>query len=222
MPLARKFLTSAIFKLVAQAGTCPPQAAAVVDEYSHSKYVDLQQRCLEFQNILTTAPQYLGERLPVDASAEVVDVDINLSFLDGFCPEALANGARPSEKPEDDDDELYGAQSATTEGGGLQLNTRGVANVWGKRPAAAVPPPEPASAAPPRIDRASQLGFFFGCKNCSGPNFDSWPRSQSSPPVLGCVPFLGGASVLRTKPRWPRGSIIQHRFKTRLFKKNRD
>jgi AP-4 complex subunit epsilon-1 len=60
-PSTRKFLTSAIFKLVAQSGSCPPIAAAVVDEYTRSKDVDLQQRCLEFQALLTTAPQYLGE-----------------------------------------------------------------------------------------------------------------------------------------------------------------
>lgn len=113
-PSTRKFLTSAIFKLVAQAGTCPPQAAAVVDEYTRSKDVDLQQRCLEFQALLTTAPQYLGDILPVDASAEDVEVDSTLSFLDGFCQQALANGARAYEKPEDDDDddEEYEASGA--------------------------------------------------------------------------------------------------------------
>ncbi len=113
----RKFLTSAIFKLVAQAGTCPPEAATLVDEYTRSKDVDLQQRCLEFQNMLTTAPQYLAEILPVDASAEDVDVDINLSFLDGFCHQALSNGARPYSKPDDDDDdddEMYGSNTTTT------------------------------------------------------------------------------------------------------------
>lgn len=115
----RKFLTSAIFKLVAQAGTCPPEAAAVVDQYTRSKDVDLQQRCLEFQNLLTGAPQYLGEVLPVDASAEDVDVDINLSFLDGYCQQALAEGARPYIKPEDDDDddEDYGIGSSAASSG---------------------------------------------------------------------------------------------------------
>lgn len=112
-PSTRKFLTSAIFKLVAQIGTCPPQAAAVVDEYTRSKDLDLQQRCLEFQSLLMTAPQYLGEILPVDASAEDLEVDVNLNFLDGFCQQALSNGARPYEKPEDDDDDYdYGAPSS--------------------------------------------------------------------------------------------------------------
>lgn len=106
-PSTRKFLTSAIFKLVAQVGTCPPQAAAVVDKYTRSKDLDLQQRCLEFQSLLMTAPQYLGEILPVDASAEDLEVDVNLSFLDGFCQQALSAGAQPYEKPEDDDDDDY-------------------------------------------------------------------------------------------------------------------
>jgi AP-4 complex subunit epsilon-1 len=121
-PSSRRFIISAIFKLVAQAGTCPPQAAAVIDEYTRSKDVDLQQRCLEFQMLLTTAPNYLGEILPVDASAEDVDVDINLSFLDGFCQNALSEGARPYQKPEDDDDDddAYG-EGAAAAGSGFKM-----------------------------------------------------------------------------------------------------
>jgi AP-4 complex subunit epsilon-1 len=113
----RKCLTSAIFKLVAQAGVCPPQAAAVIDQYTRSKDVDLQQRCLEFQALLTTAPEYLGDLFPVDASAEDVDVDVNLAFLDGFVGDALANGARPYDKPQEDDDDEdddYGMVQAST------------------------------------------------------------------------------------------------------------
>jgi AP-4 complex subunit epsilon-1 len=226
-PSTRKFLTSAIFKLVAQAGTCPPQAAAVVDEYTRSKDVDLQQRCLEFQALLTTAPQYLGEILPVDASAEDVEVDINLSFLDGFCQEALANGARPYEKPEDDDDDdddyVGGAGTASAfkmtpyakpetnvnrsamlsrgmgaspsgvslppgnantqaqvstsldvVGDGLALNTRGVANVWGKKPVTpAAPPPVAAAPAPQQA------------------TFESAPASISGRNVFGKVSGYG-------------------------------
>ena len=105
----RKFLLSAIMKLVAQAGTCPPHAAAVIDDYTRSRDVDLQQRCLEFQTMLTTAPQILGDVFPVDASAEDVEMDSTLSFLNGYVNMALSSGARPYEKPEedDDDDDLY-------------------------------------------------------------------------------------------------------------------
>lgn len=104
-PTTRRFVVSAIMKLVAQAGTCPPSAAAIIDDYAKSQDVDLQQRCLEFQSILTNCPNLLPEILPVDASAEDVDVDPNLSFLDSYVSNALHNGARPYEKPEDDDDD---------------------------------------------------------------------------------------------------------------------
>ena len=210
----RKFLITAILKLIAQAGTCPPQAAAIIDDYTRSRDVDLQQRCLEFQSILTSCPNLLPELLPVDASAEDVQVDENLSFLDGYVQDCLSNGARPYEKPEDDDDDDdddgYGgrnsggqpafnmtpyekpqtpaqamlamsgvgsgrssqqagvslppgaanggtsaapAPSAPGGGDGLSLNTRNVANVWGRgglnQPAASGPPASALVAAAP-------------------------------------------------------------------------
>ncbi|KAL3924280.1 MAG: hypothetical protein SGILL_001141 [Bacillariaceae sp.] len=249
-PSTTKFLTSAIFKLVAQAGTCPPQAAAVVDEYTRSKDVDLQQRCLEFQALLTTAPQYLGEILPVDASAEDVEVDINLSFLDGFCQQALANGAKAYDKPEDDDDddEDYGASSAAASGfkmtpyakpetnvnrstmlargmgtggqaaglslppgsntanqavvstsvdavgDGLSLNTRGVANVWGKKPAA--PPAPPPAAAPPapapqnafESSMPSKPGGSFGSSSYGGGYGGGYGAAPAPAPVVEKTP----------------------------------
>ena len=104
-PSTRKFLLAAIMKLVAQAGTCPPHAASVIDDYSRSEDVDLQQRCLEFQHLLTSAPHVLGDVLPVDASCEDLDVDETLSILNNFVHEALQNGAKEYDKPEDDDDD---------------------------------------------------------------------------------------------------------------------
>lgn len=203
----RKFVVQSVFKLVAQYGSCPNAAANLIDRYTKSKDCDLQIRCLEFQNMLTTCPHILPEILPVDASAEDVDVDADLSFLDGFVQQALDNGARPYSKPEDDDDDddgdgLYangtgtgsfnltpyekptkpshmfgvsGMGSATrpnshpsgvtlppgasspsvgaaptpaplAASGGLALNTRNVANVWGKGGLAAAPPPAPSAA----------------------------------------------------------------------------
>jgi AP-4 complex subunit epsilon-1 len=114
----KRFLMSAIFKLVAQSGTCPPKAAALIDEFTRSVDPDLQQRCLEFQGILTNTPDLLAEIFPVDASAEDVDVDINLSFLDGYVSNALHHGA-PAYDPscyddEDDDADDYGATKASS------------------------------------------------------------------------------------------------------------
>ena len=61
----RKIILAAIMKLVAQAGTCPPMAAKLIDDFTHSKDFDLQQRCLQFQNMLTNAPHLLPEVLPL-------------------------------------------------------------------------------------------------------------------------------------------------------------
>jgi len=103
----RKIIVSAVMKLVAQAGTCPPQAAKIIDDFAKSKDEDLQQRCIEFQNLITSAPHMLAEVLPVDASCEDVQVDPNLSFMDLYVRQAVANGAKPYEKPDDDDDDDY-------------------------------------------------------------------------------------------------------------------
>jgi AP-4 complex subunit epsilon-1 len=101
----RRFLISAIMKLVAQLGTCPSSAASVIDEFSKSSDTDLQQRCLEFQNLLTNASSILGTLLPVDASCEDVDAVESLSELDWFVAEARANGALPYSRPIDEEDD---------------------------------------------------------------------------------------------------------------------
>eukprot|EP00547_Thalassionema_nitzschioides_P003301 CAMPEP_0194223520 /NCGR_PEP_ID=MMETSP0156-20130528/35324_1 /TAXON_ID=33649 /ORGANISM="Thalassionema nitzschioides, Strain L26-B" /LENGTH=1069 /DNA_ID=CAMNT_0038954705 /DNA_START=45 /DNA_END=3254 /DNA_ORIENTATION=+ len=103
--ITHKCLVSAVMKLVAQAGNCPPYAAALIDDFTKSQDVELQQRCLEFQSLLTSAPQLLAQVFPVDASAEDVQVDPNLSFLDGFVSQAVNNGAKAYAKPEDDDED---------------------------------------------------------------------------------------------------------------------
>ena len=204
-PSSRRFLVTAIMKLVAQAGNCPSHAAAVIDDYTRSKDPDLQQRCLEFQQLLTNCPHLLPEILPVDASAEDLEVDESMSFLNGYVQEALQYGASPYCKPEDDDDEDYdqshhsgsgfnltpyekpqnptqamramsglgaagrsSSQSVSLPPGGgaseggstvpinleqpaqLSLNTRNMANKWGKgglsKPAANAPAAAPPSA----------------------------------------------------------------------------
>jgi len=109
-PSTKKYLVAAIMKLVAQAGTCPPVATHVIDDFTRSRDVDLQQRCLEFQGMLATANHLLAEVLPVDASCEDIEADAGLSFLDAYVQTALANGAAsyspPAEDDSDDDDSL--------------------------------------------------------------------------------------------------------------------
>ena len=111
----RRLVLSAIMKMVAQFGSCPQCAAKIIDDYTLSEDPDAQRRCLEFQAIITTAPQLLGEVFPVDASLEDVEVDVNMGFLDGIVTVAAANGARPYSKPDDDDDDddYLGSQTAT-------------------------------------------------------------------------------------------------------------
>jgi len=103
-PSTRKFLATAIMKLVAQAGKCPSCAAHVIDDFTKSRDVDLQQRCLEFQNILTSASHVLGDILPVDASCEDVQVDEHLGFLSGFVIEAKQRGAQEYNPPLDEEE----------------------------------------------------------------------------------------------------------------------
>jgi len=104
-PSTLQFLSLAIMKLVAQAGTCSGNAAHVIDDFCKSRDVDLQQRCLEFQNLLTSANQIMGDVLPIDASCEDLEVDDNLFFLDNFVQQAGARGCLPYQAPEDDSDD---------------------------------------------------------------------------------------------------------------------
>jgi AP-4 complex subunit epsilon-1 len=101
----REFLVSAIMKLVAQSATRP---TAIIDDFTKSHDVQLQQPCLEFQSILTSAQHVWTQILPVHASAEDVEVDTNLSFLENYVNAALRECAKPydrSQMDDDDDDE---------------------------------------------------------------------------------------------------------------------
>lgn len=113
LPSTRRLILSAIMKMVAQYGSCPTAAAKCIDDYTKSSDPDAQKRCLEFQTILTQAPQLLGDVFPVDASLEDVDVDINMSFLDGVVGEAISNGSQPYQRPDDDDDDDIALASST-------------------------------------------------------------------------------------------------------------
>ncbi len=113
-PSTRRLIISAIMKMVAQYGNCPATASKVIGDYTMSSDPDAQKRCLEFQTILTHSPQLLVEVFPVDASLEDVEVDINLSFLDGMVSEAISNGARPYQKQEDDEDDYTNAVATQT------------------------------------------------------------------------------------------------------------
>ena len=102
---SRRYLCLAVMKLVSQLGTCPGEAARLVDDYTTSRDVFLQQTCLEFQELLTTAVQHLGSVFPIDASCEDVGVDENLTIMQGFVDAAVANGAAVYSASAESDDE---------------------------------------------------------------------------------------------------------------------
>lgn len=72
----RAYLVSAIMKLVAQNGSCPPRAAKLIDQYSNSSSLDVYQRCVEFKALLR-ASAAMVDALPVDASCEDLDVSVS-------------------------------------------------------------------------------------------------------------------------------------------------
>lgn len=94
----RSYIITALMKLVAQNGSCPPRVNKLVVQYCDSIHVDLQQRCMEFKCLLQI-PNTMVDVLPVDASCEDIEVDQDLSFLDAFVNRALSQGAAPYAPP---------------------------------------------------------------------------------------------------------------------------
>eukprot|EP01104_Vermistella_antarctica_P013058 TRINITY_DN388_c0_g1_i1.p1 TRINITY_DN388_c0_g1~~TRINITY_DN388_c0_g1_i1.p1 ORF type:complete len:1292 (+),score=354.65 TRINITY_DN388_c0_g1_i1:172-4047(+) len=90
----RGWVVVAILKLTSQMGArCDSLVEEVITRYSHSRSVDVQQRCLEWK-ALRERPQLMVDVLPVDASLEDVDVDESLSFLNGYVEASITRGAR--------------------------------------------------------------------------------------------------------------------------------
>jgi AP-4 complex subunit epsilon-1 len=92
-------VVTALAKLIAQAGTCPQKVLSQVTFFSQSKNLDLQQRCIEILALLKQS-DIMVDVLPVDASCEDIDIDEELSFLNGFIAEAIHLGARRYDPPE--------------------------------------------------------------------------------------------------------------------------
>jgi AP-4 complex subunit epsilon-1 len=112
---------TATMKLVAQSGTCPGNATALIAKYSKSHSVDVQQRCVEFATLLTHSGT-MADVLPVDASCEDLEVDVNMGFLDGFVRNALAAGAVPYSPPQNNTDGNHGAVGSAAAGKRPSLN----------------------------------------------------------------------------------------------------
>jgi len=84
-------------KLVQTSGaeSVPSQLHELLAKYSNSLFVDLQQRALEIQELLTN-PTTMSAVVPVNNYFDLdIEIDEELSFLDGYVATALANGAKP-------------------------------------------------------------------------------------------------------------------------------
>lgn len=82
-PETKLWVITAIGKLVARLGKCPPSVAAAVEEAKCSADLDVQQASYEL-TALAKYPQLLAVALPEDASWEEVEVDKSLAFLNAY------------------------------------------------------------------------------------------------------------------------------------------
>ena len=102
---AKAYIITALMKLVAQNGSCSAKVSNFILNCTSSQSLDIQQRSIEFKYLLLKS-ETMADVLPVDASCEDIDLDVNLSFLNPFVQQALANGAKPYSPPQSfhDDD----------------------------------------------------------------------------------------------------------------------
>ena len=94
------YCVTAITKLSAQMGRTTDKAIEFCENNVNVRDTNLHQRCGEFLELIKH-PELMQLVLPVDASCEDIDIDENLSFLDDFVQEALDNGAKPYNPPDD-------------------------------------------------------------------------------------------------------------------------
>jgi AP-4 complex subunit epsilon-1 len=95
----RGHVITAVMKLVAQNGSCPLRVTKMITHFSISSSLDVQQRCLEFKELLI-ASECMADALPVDASCEDIDIDEDLSFLNEYVQSSLNKGAKSYCLPE--------------------------------------------------------------------------------------------------------------------------
>jgi AP-4 complex subunit epsilon-1 len=115
--LTRGYGVSAAMKISAQLGRFTPEAAELVDRYSGSLDVDLQQKCLEFRELARESLHELADVLPVDASCEDFS-EPDFGFLEAFVAAARARGAReytPPSQAEVSQAETYGNDGTDAE-----------------------------------------------------------------------------------------------------------
>ncbi|XP_061363244.1 AP-4 complex subunit epsilon [Gastrolobium bilobum] len=72
-----------------------PECQSLVEELLASHSTDLQQRAYELQALIGLDARAVETIMPQDASCEDIEVDKNLSFLNGYVQQSLERGAQP-------------------------------------------------------------------------------------------------------------------------------
>ncbi|KAL5743199.1 hypothetical protein ACOSP7_029931 [Xanthoceras sorbifolium] len=72
-----------------------PECQSLIEELSASHSTDLQQRAYELQAVTGLDARAVEIIMPSDASCEDIEIDKNLSFLDGYVQQAIEKGAQP-------------------------------------------------------------------------------------------------------------------------------
>ncbi|KAK7309460.1 hypothetical protein RJT34_06209 [Clitoria ternatea] len=72
-----------------------PECQSLIEELLASHSTDLQQRAYELQALIGLDAQAVETIMPRDANCEDIEVDKNLSFLDGYVQQSLERGAQP-------------------------------------------------------------------------------------------------------------------------------
>ncbi|KAL2348756.1 hypothetical protein Fmac_002756 [Flemingia macrophylla] len=72
-----------------------PECQYLIEELLASHSTDLQQRAYELQTLIGLDAQTVETTMPQDASCEDIEVDKDLSFLNGYVQQSLEKGAQP-------------------------------------------------------------------------------------------------------------------------------
>ncbi|KDP28329.1 hypothetical protein JCGZ_14100 [Jatropha curcas] len=72
-----------------------PECQSLIEELSASHSTDLQQRAYELQAVIGLDAHAVECIMPPDASCEDIEIDKNLSFLNGYVQQAIEKGAQP-------------------------------------------------------------------------------------------------------------------------------
>ena len=205
---SRSSIISALLKMVGQCQTVPESVADVVERYSSSRDVQLQQvgailswmkrssqrtnlisppmlsqRCKEFLALCRNMGS-IKQVLPLDGSCEDVEVDPHLAFLNSYVAEALQKGAKKYQRD-------YSWDLVSERAGSVEKGLRLEAYEAPKRRS------ETLQVAP---TAGSAAGIADASSGKPGGGATEWPGSTSKPalPEFGGIAKPAGISAADT------------------------